>query len=450
MNEYNLKAEKSSPDGIKNDINANSVTHHSEKKVCYNQELMDNYSSGQPIMIPQSIYDCLPKRIKDLTDTFDPEDPSRAVSFLTLLTHYSAISYNIKGSYHSREYYPNLFCYIVGEAASGKGNAIYARDILALIDKYTIEADDNMKGFIVAGNNSRAMLLSRIHGNNGVGIISETEGDALSVNYKSDWGNSSSDHRCCFQNERISMERATDKTVIVIDNPRYAMSITMTPGQVASLVGNRENGLFSRILFYTLDRVPEFTSPQSGGDKVDRSDVVKFLQQDLLEWYKRFENSEHTFVLSDEQWQRFTEFWQCRYNVWTDKYGNQESDLIFRLGLSSFKVAMTLHTISLENPTDDGIIQCNDEYLDLSLNLCEILFYHALKVADVMSPHQLKHSYSIDKLLAYVPTNFSTSEYIEASLKHGISERTAKRHLHSLLNSNAIVKFAHGAYKKNI
>lgn len=62
------------------------------------------------------------------------------------------------------------------------------KEIIESIEVVFQEADNPMKKFIIAGNNTRAMLYARLTANNGVGVISETEGDVIADNYKSDWG----------------------------------------------------------------------------------------------------------------------------------------------------------------------------------------------------------------------------------------------------------------------
>ncbi len=435
--------------GIEDLNSANSVkSDSSQSESCHNYSFMNLYQSNEPLIIPQFVYNIMPNKVRLLTNTYDEGDPTRDVALLSLLAHYSSICFGTSGLYHNQYYYPNIFVMIVGEAASGKGNAIFARRTLLDVDNYSVNPLNPLKRFIIAGNNSRSNLISRLNTNNGIGMISETEADTISINNKSEWGNSSADHRCAFQNERISMERASDKTVIVINNPRYAMSVTMTPGQVGNLVGERENGLFSRMLFYTLDRAPVFTSPQSTGSASKRNEIVSALSLDILEWFKNFQHSTHEFILSDLQWSHFTEFWQCRFNVWTDLFGQNESDLIYRLGLSSFKIAMTLHTIALDSPNRNKVIHCKDEYLDAALTICELLFYHGLKVADHVDKPKISINTSFSKILSLVDNKFSTQDYINAASKYGVSERTAKRYLNALLHEKVLIKIRHGYFEK--
>lgn len=436
-----------------NDINDKSdqsvQNDNSDNGLSYDGKLMELYENNLPIIIPSNIYNKLPPFLREFIDTFKPDDPNRDAAYLSILAHVSSICHQTVGLYHGRMYAPNIFTYIVGEAASGKGNAIYGRELFKEIDDFFHREFGPFYRFLISGNNSRAMLINRIAANEGIGMISETEGDTISVNYKSDWGNSSADHRCAFQNERISMERAKDKSILVIENPRYSMMVTMTPGQVSNIVGSRENGLYSRILFYTLDRKPEFTSPKSAGPAAGRFKVVKALSGHLLQWYLQFKNVSHEFVLTDEQWHYFTNFWESRFKIWIDKYGLQEADLIFRLGLSSFKIAMTLHTIELTEPAKDGIIHCENGKLEASLKLCEVLFYHSLKVNDMIEVKEIKQSLPYEKFLSKVDNEFSTGDFVKACESFGISARTAKRHIFSLVQAEIVSKKNHGVYVKN-
>ncbi|MBK8700936.1 MAG: hypothetical protein IPN29_15910 [Saprospiraceae bacterium] len=130
---------------------------------------------GVPHVIPEKVYNNLPEMLKPLLDTYKVNDPKRDVILIALITHLSGASHFISGNYHDRDYYPNLISFQLGAAASGKGEAIWAKEIIESIEVVFQEADNPLKKFIIAGNSTRAMLYARLTANNGVGVISETE-----------------------------------------------------------------------------------------------------------------------------------------------------------------------------------------------------------------------------------------------------------------------------------
>lgn len=82
----------------------------------------------------------------------------------------------------------------------------------------------------------------------------ETEGDILASTFGQDFGDVSDGLRKAFHHESISYLRRSQREHINIKKPRLSTVISGTLYQVVNLMSSVENGLFSRFLFYDLDK----------------------------------------------------------------------------------------------------------------------------------------------------------------------------------------------------
>lgn len=428
---------------IVNDINPNN-----EEESLQDSSKDQNIEEESKLVFDNYVYDNLPPILLPLIDLYPKDDPKRDVALISLLTHLSACCHFVHGVYHDRDCYPNLISMQIGPAASGKGEALWAKQIIESVDEVFMDPRNNMKKFIISGNTSRAMLISRLQANEGVGIISESEGDTIAENYKSEWGNLSSILRCAYQNESISSERKGSNEITYIKNPRFSMNVTMTPKQLKSLVNERENGLYSRVLFYNLPGGSEFTSPKPKTGVNSKNLACKAIASEVKKWYSLLRSNDMSFELNENQWLLFTEFWKERHENLKSQSEVNNNDIIFRIALSSFKIAMVLSAIRLNEIPSTGIVKCLDKDLEVALSLCETLFHHSINTTNVLMKYQNKpviHS----EFLKYLPDEFSSKEFIDLATSFQISERTSRRKLNLLTENNYLTKTKHGQYKIN-
>ncbi len=396
----------------------------------------------------QKIYENLPTFFSPLMDLYDVNDQTRDVALLSLIAHLSAACHFLGGTYHDHFVFPNLLSIQLGAAASGKGEAKWGKMIIESIDEFIQDPKDAMKGFIIAGDTSRAMQITRLHANDGVGIISETEGDTITQNYRSDWGNLSAALRASYHNETLRVDRKGSKEVIKINRPRFSMNVNMTPGQLSSLIKERENGLFSRILFYFLSTSGRFRNPKPKAGGNSKKETCAQMGKVLKEWYKVFYKQELEFILSEDQWDKFSKHWEDLEIIFKEQYGEEITDIFIRMALSSFKILMVLSAIRLVEIPATGIVTCNDQDLTTALSLCETLFHHSMYAAGILGNNENKMDFDI-KFIKELKQDFTTKDFVNLATVQGMSERTAMRKLNMLIESNFITKTAHGQYKIN-
>ena len=139
----------------------------------------------------------------------------------------------------------------------------------------------------IPANNSVTGVYQLISDNEGKGLIFETEGDTLAQAFKSDYGNYSDGFRKAFHHETISYYRRTDREYVDIEKPCLSTVLSGTPKQVATLIPNAENGLFSRFMFYYMNIKPTWKNVfSSNSNNVGLDDYYNQLGSEFLGLYK--------------------------------------------------------------------------------------------------------------------------------------------------------------------
>jgi hypothetical protein len=106
----------------------------------------------------------------------------------------------------------------------------------------------------IPANSSATACYQTLSDNDGWGITFETEADTLSTALNSEYGDYSDGLRKGFHHEPITYRRRKEKEYIKIDEPRWAVLLTCTPGQISLLFKSFENGLGSRFVYYRKSR----------------------------------------------------------------------------------------------------------------------------------------------------------------------------------------------------
>lgn len=182
------------------------------------------------------------RRVLILSDDIEMMD----LLYFGTLAVVSSMLTGVRGSLMQERVMPNLYFFISGNAASGKGKANLCRRLLnAVADRFDSQ-------FVIPANTSDTALYEELAANGGRGIIFETEADTLTAAFSKPAGKFTEGLRKAFHNEEISYMRRTDHERVKIPNPVLSVLLTGTPGQVGPLFKSPENGLFSRFLFYRL------------------------------------------------------------------------------------------------------------------------------------------------------------------------------------------------------
>ena len=219
--------------------------------------------------IEAEVYNRLPGLLKNLTDQFEGRE--RDIVLISCLGVLSGCIPNVFGKYDSNTYFPNLFTMIIGPPASGKGRMTLSQHLVnrvhnSILSTSKIEIDEckqlnRSKDYnrpkldvkLAPGNVSSARLYSHLNISDHGVIILETEADTLSKMFKQEWGDFSDVLRKSFQHERISLSRDGEDKYLEVNCPKLSLVLSGTKDQIKPLVESKDNGLFSRFLFFYYD-----------------------------------------------------------------------------------------------------------------------------------------------------------------------------------------------------
>ena len=321
------------------------------------------------------------------------------------------------------------------------------------------------RSVFIAGNSSAAVVYDGLEANGGRACIFETEADTLASVLSQEWGQWSDLLRRAYHHERLSLSRKNDHLHIVIDHPELSVLMTCTPGQIPVLLPATqvENGLSNRFLFYCLRGASGWKSPFENVDE-PLDDVMLKIGQRYLELYHALQkrvDSPLEFTLSESQKYKFNKFFSSLYTEQTGMNGTDLSAFIFRLGLSTFRIAMTLTVLRCADREPmfeplSNVLVCLDTDFNAALTIANTLINHTSHVWANLLPH-------VDKLLtngvklsdrerqffAELPDDFTTDIWKDVAEKNHIPVRTAERYIGNFNNKcHLISRVQNGVYKK--
>lgn len=350
----------------------------------FKKDLQGNFDVKRP---NEKIFDNLPLLLKKGIESYT-YSKDKEIFLYAALASLSSIMPTVSGYYmENTKVFANIYAYLLGNAAVGKGKLEDARRLILPIHLKRQENTEGVESLILPANTSSTKMIRDLEKNGGDGLFFETEGDTMANAFKSDTGDYSDTFRKGFHHEPISLSRVTDNLKIYIAQPRISAVLSSTFGQLLSLIPNAENGLFSRFLFHEVEHTEEFLFPFDRSKRAYEG-VFDELGQRFLEMHETLEEQQILFSLQEHQETFFYEafkIWKRQISeVIKDKYNSKHYDLygtINRLGLICFRLAMILTTIRhFENDTLSAEIVCTDEDFFTAIRLAAIAKNNAVAV----------------------------------------------------------------------
>ena len=432
------------------------------------------YSRPLSPMFNEDIYEKLPIILENLV-RFGHNRREKDILLLSGLTTYGAIACNMIGLYRDDILYPNLFSCIIAPAASGKGVMNKARKVAEKIqkellleyqtkvNKYNQEVEEakNDKSkiapqkpkrqlFLIPGNITGPAIIDNLQNNNGTGLIIESEIDTVSFANKGEFGKFSDMLRKGFHHETISVSRKTDSEFIEVENPRFAIAVSGTPGQITGLLSSAEDGLFSRMCFYTFsDKRVINVRPR----KNYRSIKTEFesLQQTVLKFWEWQNNNQKETQLTDEQWDALNRNiinWEKDFSIISVEL---ESTAI-RLGVIAFKIMMILtacRAFESMNPNNEIFVTPQD--FNTAISIAETLRYHSELVYNNLPKKNSTNGFKTSNKWRFwleLPDSFARKEAIEIGKKYEMAQRTVDDFLKNQIEHGNLERISAGNYKK--
>ena len=357
---------------------------------------------------------------------------------------------NIYGIYGDRVVYPNLFLFVTAPASAGKGRLTLCRKLVQ-----PIQDELQPKKLIIPANSSATMVYQILAENDGRGLMFETEGDTLANVFASDYGNYSDGFRKAFHHEPISYMRRKGNEQVELLQPKLSTVLSGTPRQIASLIPDTENGLFSRFIFYYVDFKLTWLNVFASGNETSIDEVFDGIGSRILDLYQNLNNTEVRFSLTSRQKEAFNSYFQNAQLHYHSKLGDDFIASVRRMGLITYRIAMVLSVIRMIDEDDfPALLYCHDGDFECAIIISRTLLQHTERVYTELSNHDLcrpagQGQNRRSQLLELLPDEFGTSTAQELAAKLNIPRRTVERYLAEWNKEGILTKVAFGQYLKN-
>ena len=427
---------------------------------------------------PGSVYADLPEFLKKVVAPC-LTDEERDIMLMGALVSLSSCLPKVYGIYDRKRVYPNLFLFITAKASAGKGMLVLCKQLVLPVHQELLKRYQTMKTqyeaemmeynlvkmkdfnlekpvkppekmLFLPANNSATGVFQLLADNDGRGLIFENEGDTLSHAFKTDYGNYSDGFRKAFHHEAISYYRRTDREFVEIDEPCLSAVLSGTPKQIATLIPNAENGLFSRFIFYYMNLRIQWMDVLDDSDENGLKGYYNALGQKLLPLYQALEaNPAIKFCVSPEQHAQFNVFFSQLQDKYVMIKGLDYMATIRRLGLIAYRMAMIFTTLRILETGDFSQKQvCRDEDFQAALSMVRVLVRHASHVYSELPVEvtplgkQNKKEQFLDKL----PGKFNRKDYLQLAASLTIPPRTAEDYISTFCKKGLILNEKYGSY----
>ena len=359
-----------------------------------------------------------------------------------------------------KKYYANLQCFILAAAASGKGIANQALEMVRVIDE--------QYPMLIAGDSTLAAFYKALEEQNGCGYLHESEGSVITDIWKTSAANYNTTLRKAAEHEPISRNRC--KGASEIKNPRLSMLLTGTFGQYKALVPSVENGYFSRLLTVVIRGTNPFDK-RYVSSKGGQSAIPSIVGHRLLRTYEQLMNAgEQEWSLTENQKERLGEHLETEYNTLIGLLGDNFHSAVIRMAVQIERMAMILTAMrgdfalsreagnELKPECNSGLMDkglyCSDEDYETAEVIGNKLLLHmaaAYRLIDGDAQDVVPEIKPLDQrkvLFEQLKGEYEHRDLINEAKSQGISPRTAFRWNEKWQQEGLIIKEKHGLYKK--
>ena len=405
------------------------------------------------------------------------ENYEKELFLFSALTVSSGLLTKVKGVYHQKEVFPNLFLLAIAPPASGKGVMMYARELISKIHEEKLKESLKLKAeylkrgrqpdksttqtvlerplfnvVLIPADNSCSKLISHLSDNQAgdcPAVLIESEIDTLSKAQKNDWGNFSDILRKAFHNERVSLSRKTNDEYVEVSSPKLAVALSGTLNQLRGLINNSEDGLYSRFLIITIEGGSKW-SDVSPCDACPN--LTEIFSEQATEYYDFWEyiSKEHLEVLlTQKQWDIINKRFGDNLREISEYVNPHCGSLVKRHGIMLYKMCMVLTAFrKFEEKVTSKRMVCRPEDFDTALYLIERSLDRSLELFDRLPGASKQLPDTSNKIIERLPTLFSYTQAMAVGKALNISDRTVERHLKSLVKDGSLIKLDKGKYQK--
>ncbi len=371
-----------------------------------------------------------------------------------------------------KKYYANLQCFILAAAASGKGIANQALEMVRMVDE--------QYPMLVAGDSTLAAFYKALEEQGGVGYMHESEGSVITNIWKTSAANYNTALRKAAEHEPISRNRV--KGASEIKNPKLSMLLTGTFGQYKALVPSVENGYFSRLLTVVIRGTNGFDK-RYVRSKGGQSAVPKIVGQRLLRTYEQLtQNQETEWSLTESQKERLGEHLETEYATLIGLLGDNFHSAVIRMAVQIERIAMILtamrrmsasnadetdgengecHSPATEEESGDKNIAegrntlfCTDEDYETAEMIGNKMLLHmaaAYRMIDGDAQEVIPEIKPLDQrkvVFEQLKGEYDHKALAEEAKRQGISMRTVERWNLNWIENGLVQKINYGQYRK--
>lgn len=420
--------------------------------------------------LSETVYEKLPEFLLALTNPFSKRE--KDVVLLSSLGVLSTALPKVYGMYAGDKYSPNLYILIVAPAASGKGVMNKSKKLIETIHQNILEVslgniedcnsqkkekkDFNIKCpelevKVIPGNVSSSKIYKHLKNATHGLLIFETEADTISIMLKQDWGNFSDILRKAFHHETISISREIENKFIEVRSPELSLVISGTPNQIKPLVQSKENGLFSRFMFYLFNDVVGWKDVSPKGTASDYNTVFSLGSEEVLNLYNKLQNNicDIEITLTDSQWERFNRDMDYLTQLFIHQNRNDTLSIVKRQGVMMFRLCMIL-TIIRNKDLDSfpKTIVCSEDDYSVAFEIIRVTIDHSIHVSNLLEEDKKELPIRETLLLASLGKRFTRNEALSYAEQKQIPVRTLDLILQRLIKSGVLQRIQNGIYEK--
>ena len=459
------------------------------------EQVLDASALANPTFSDKLEINDLPPILRDAAQK-QATSEGRDKVILSILNLASGFSPNVCGIYDRRLVFPPFYNFIVAPSGADKGiipaclalvNPIKleirsryeaahheylkkkaAYDALSKKEKVnaTEPEEPPYRSPLISVNASATAFYQDLAANDGWGAIFETEADTLTQAIKQDYGDYSSGLRKAFHHESIDYSRRKDNEHVYVDKPRMSILLTCTPGQVPLLLSpqNTENGLANRFVFYLLRKSRGWRNVFEDCEETLSEQMAplglrfKAIYDDL----QAFSKEPLKFTLNEEQKIRFNQFFEPLYNEQVGLHGDELDAFVFRLGLTTYRIAMVLTILRHEEQQPRFSQQgeplvCTENDYQTAIAIASCLINHTVYVYKHLLPHVETPLSTSGKpmsaqevaFLNALPQEFTRKDFLLVAHQLQMSDRTAERYVGAFIaDYNVVIRISTGHYRK--
>ena len=423
--------------------------------------------------LPDSIFPTRPVFLQKVVAKAHTRE-ERDILLLGSLVPLGACLPNFYSIYDDMKVYPYLYLFITAQASAGKGKLVHCKQLVmpihlemrqqtkVLKEQYDLDIQKYKKQksmdftmtkpikppermLIIPANSSATGMFQLLSENDGCGLLFETEGDTLAQTFKSDYGNYSDGFRKGSHHEAITYYRKTDRELVEILLTRIAALLSGTPKQIASLIHDAENGLFSQFLFYYMNINTQWKDVlANSNDKNGAKEYFDSLGQEFLQLYHDLnKNPEIQFCVTDEQHDQFNAFFISLQDKYLALFGMDYLATIRRFGLIVIRIAMIFTALRIMETGNLSEKQmCSDTDFQAALSMVKILVKHSghvfSELPQEVKPAKLKNRK--EQFLDKLPEKFNSHVFLELAISLSIAERTAFKYISTFCENGLILR----------